>query len=231
MTWVRYGPSTFQDVMAGYQGQIPWRSPPDLSSRSLPCRPCRYGHTRLWRCTRMGLHEHLFSRYCDSGGRPMETANIAVEAIWVFSRGAHAVSVWRFAYADGRRRIVIDGPAALTAVAEFPSIVECTQRQASLEGRLLTRGFHLRHFGVERRSRGDRRERSRGVDRRTRRAGNASRQVPRDRPQRSSDRQTHVSRRNTWYLGLRMVGFAVARLLKSRDSAPRANRPRELGTE
>ena len=88
-----------------------------------------------------------------------------VETIWLFVRGSESVRVIRAATPEGRARLLVYGPGNTQATHEFQDTVTCMQRESEIELQLVADGFTLEQF-TDRRSGSDRREMSRGGDRR-----------------------------------------------------------------
>lgn len=83
---------------------------------------------------------------------------------WLFVRGSESIWLQRSA----ERELTVLGPGTLRHVYAFESVRELVQFQVSIEQRLVGGGWVVEAFNPERRGGGERRQATRGNDRRRR---------------------------------------------------------------
>ena len=89
----------------------------------------------------------------------------AVREAWLFTRGGKSVRIVR-AGANSRMFLHVYGPDHAVDTQTFDDVICCMRYQSEVERKLVSEGFCLDRFAVERRSGSDRRGAARGVDRR-----------------------------------------------------------------
>jgi hypothetical protein len=87
-----------------------------------------------------------------------ETAESTVPIIWVFQRESAEV---RIAHIADERLLVVAQPDAPAIQRRFATVEALVEYQAEVEARLRREGWTLHHVEPDRRSRADRRSRSR----------------------------------------------------------------------
>jgi hypothetical protein len=80
----------------------------------------------------------------------------AVEAAWLFVRGAESVRIVRTATRAGAVHLHVQGPGAHAESRTYTDALECMQQQAELERRLVAQGYALERFTADRRITGKR---------------------------------------------------------------------------
>lgn len=104
---------------------------------------------------RLVRHVELVLQRCDAIGS-------ALRDVWLFTRGDESV---RIVVRCDLMHVVVEGPRSEDAMHEFEDVLECMRYEARAERNLVAAGFK-RERRTERRSGRDRRQVSRGPDRR-----------------------------------------------------------------
>lgn len=89
-----------------------------------------------------------------------------VQTAWLFICGLKSVRIVRVANANGRMRLLVQGPGTAVSDYEFDDVIGCMTHQAEIERTIVAKGFQLERFTRDRRRRPDRRHTRRGPDRR-----------------------------------------------------------------
>jgi hypothetical protein len=91
----------------------------------------------------------------------------SAETASLFTRGPQSVRLVRLGRPEGPVRLMVLGPGTSSSIYESPDAIDCVNYQSQIESALVGEGYQLASFAsAERRAGRERRQNSRGNDRR-----------------------------------------------------------------